>query len=106
MYSKTSNHWIHQQVHVEFASEYHGLFFKNGQLSSRLYNPDDIHLTNSEVKRFVDAINRLFHIVEDSTTYVFGATRTPNYPRRRGQQVSGRSARGMLDTKDEFDASV
>ena len=48
---RLAEHWKNQQI--EIASECHNLFFKDGQLSSRFYDQDGIHLTNSGVIIFV-----------------------------------------------------
>ena len=74
---RLGKHWKNQQVEV--ASECHTFFFADGQLSARFFNQDGIHLTNPDVKRLFDAINRHFTIVADFDTCVFGTMRPSNF---------------------------
>ena len=93
---RLAEHWKNQQI--EIASECHNLFFKDGQLSSRFYGQDGIHLTNSGVKRLLDAINRQFHVVTDFNTCVFGQI----IPEGLEEEVSFRAVSkegGVADTE-------
>ena len=93
---RLGEHWKNQQV--EIASECFNSFFKNGQLATRFYSQDGIHLTSSGVKRLLDAINRQHQIVVDFNNCVFGTKRPSNFLGRSGgirkslnRQQQGRS---------------
>ena len=61
--SELATHCKNQRV--ECTSECYDVFVKGGQLSTRYFSQDGIHLCGSGTKRLLDAINRKCRIVED-----------------------------------------
>ena len=58
--------------HVQYIDDTHNLFFgRNGLPWKHYYTNDGIHLSNSGVKRLLDAINRHVDIVKDFQSCVY-----------------------------------
>ena len=85
------NHWKSQQV--DTLSDCHDFFYKDGHVESRYILQNGIHLSFSGTKRLLDAINRVFPVVDDFDHYTFSRTGTGNLQGngqfRRGQRLSG-----------------
>ena len=74
--AKLAMHWRCQNV--DYVSSTHDMFFKDGELSTRYFHHDGIHLTASGTKRLLDALNRGFQIVKDFDNCVFTGKRNMN----------------------------
>ena len=69
-------HWRCQNL--DHVSSTHDMFFKDGELSTRYFHHDGIHLTASGTKRLLDALNRGFQVVKDFDNCVFTGKRNMN----------------------------
>ena len=72
--SEPATHW--KKRRVECASECYDVFFKGGQLSTRYFSQDGIHLCSSCTKRLLNVINRKCRIVEDFDKCTFNRGNT------------------------------
>ena len=61
--AKLATQWRSQKVKIVTST--HDMFLKDGETSTRYFHHDGIHLSASGTKRRLDALNRVFPLVND-----------------------------------------
>ena len=74
---RVADHWVNHRVTL--INESAKFFFgRDGTPLTRYYGPDEIHLSNSGIKRLLHAMNSHIHVIDDFDQCVFKPRRTRN----------------------------
>ena len=100
---RVADHWANHRVTL--INESAKFFFgRDGTPLTRYYGPDEIHLSNSGIKRLLHAMNSHIHVIDDLDQCVFKPRRTRNvdgsipgkFQRPSGHFQDGRGLSGEM----------